>query len=125
MAIGTLRASAFLHQKMLGSILRAPISYFDTTPIGRIVNRFSKDTEVTDNAVPMVGVLRYDDILILSTVILFLCIIFSVAVVLAQMCAQCTCCPRNHSVHDTRFRCRYHSHSSFVLPCPSRYLLLL
>jgi len=55
MAFGTLRASSFLHGKMLGRILRAPLSFFDTTPVGRIINRFSKDTEVTDNAVPMVG----------------------------------------------------------------------
>ena len=33
---------------MLSSVLLAPVSYFETTPLGRILNRFTYDTEVVD-----------------------------------------------------------------------------
>ena len=37
-----------LHNKALFAVLRSPMRFFDTTPIGTIINRFSKDTFFMD-----------------------------------------------------------------------------
>jgi ABC-type multidrug transport system fused ATPase/permease subunit len=41
--VATLKAATKLHGTMLSRILRAPMAFFDTTPLGRVLNRFSKD----------------------------------------------------------------------------------
>lgn len=45
---GTNASKTMLHRAMT-RVLRAPMSFFDTTPLGRITNRFSKDIQVMDN----------------------------------------------------------------------------
>uniref|UniRef100_A0A8D2LB01 Uncharacterized protein n=1 Tax=Varanus komodoensis TaxID=61221 RepID=A0A8D2LB01_VARKO len=50
---GAMRASRFLHDKLLTNILHVPMSFFDSTPIGRIVNRFAKDMFTVDESIPM------------------------------------------------------------------------
>lgn len=47
---GSLKATKILHNKIFAKVIRAPINiYFDVTPIGKILNRFSKDLQVLDN----------------------------------------------------------------------------
>ncbi|XP_027340342.1 ABC transporter C family member 12-like isoform X3 [Abrus precatorius] len=41
--ISSLRAAKRLHDAMLEKILRAPMLFFQTNPVGRIINRFAKD----------------------------------------------------------------------------------
>lgn len=43
-----LRASRIIFERLLQSVLKAKIRFFDSTPIGRIMNRFSKDIEGVD-----------------------------------------------------------------------------
>ncbi|KAI9282335.1 P-loop containing nucleoside triphosphate hydrolase protein [Sporodiniella umbellata] len=60
--VGTLRfavlywrvlgANKKLYQQLLHRVFRAPLRFFDTTPVGRILNRFSKDFETIDSSIP-------------------------------------------------------------------------
>lgn len=47
-ALGALTAAKRLHNNLLTKVLRLPMSFFDTTPLGRILNRFSKDVDTVD-----------------------------------------------------------------------------
>ncbi|KAL3764321.1 hypothetical protein ACHAW5_008918 [Stephanodiscus triporus] len=46
--VGGGRATRYVFDKMLRAVLRAPMSYFETVPMGRILNRFTYDTDVND-----------------------------------------------------------------------------
>ena len=52
MTFAGIRASTYLHDAMLNNIIRSPMSFFDTTPLGRILNRFSKDIYTIDEVIP-------------------------------------------------------------------------
>ncbi|KAF4526522.1 hypothetical protein B566_EDAN005889 [Ephemera danica] len=53
LVLAGVRAAIYLHNLMLVHTLRNPISFFDTTPMGRVVNRFAKDVDVVDNTLPV------------------------------------------------------------------------
>ncbi|XP_049916463.1 ATP-binding cassette sub-family C member 3 isoform X2 [Epinephelus moara] len=52
LAMGNIGAAKKLHHNLLTNKLHTPQSFFDTTPIGRIINRFSKDIYIIDEALP-------------------------------------------------------------------------
>lgn len=45
----TFLASRKLHDVAMKRVIYSPMSWFDTTPLGRIMNRFGKDIDVLDN----------------------------------------------------------------------------
>jgi ABC-type multidrug transport system fused ATPase/permease subunit len=45
-------SSRTYHEALVRGILRAPMGFFDITPLGRVVNRFSKDISVLDDRLP-------------------------------------------------------------------------
>eukprot|EP00047_Mylnosiga_fluctuans_P021846 m.109714 g.109714 ORF g.109714 m.109714 type:complete len:1474 (+) comp9049_c0_seq5:48-4469(+) len=51
-AYAAVSASRSMHAKMLTAVMRSPMAFFDTTPLGRIVNRFSKDVYAIDETIP-------------------------------------------------------------------------
>lgn len=42
------RARRKLHELLLDSLISNPIQYFQTTPIGQIINRFGTDMSIVD-----------------------------------------------------------------------------
>ncbi len=48
-----LMAAKKFHKNMIDSIMKAKIRFFDLNPIGRIMNRFSKDIGSLDDALPI------------------------------------------------------------------------
>ncbi|KAF6112505.1 ATP binding cassette subfamily C member 10 [Phyllostomus discolor] len=53
-AAGTLRAAATLHRRLLCRVLMAPVTFFDSTPMGRVLNRFSSDVACVDDSLPFI-----------------------------------------------------------------------
>ncbi|XP_041776331.1 multidrug resistance-associated protein 1 isoform X11 [Anopheles merus] len=51
-ALGSLYAAKTMHELLLRYVLHWPMSLFDTTPLGRVLNRFSKDVDTVDNTLP-------------------------------------------------------------------------
>ncbi|KNE56826.1 hypothetical protein AMAG_02600 [Allomyces macrogynus ATCC 38327] len=54
-AYAGVRAGRSLHHAALLKIMRSPMVFFETTPLGRIINRFSKDQDAMDNTLPDSG----------------------------------------------------------------------
>lgn len=50
--LGCIFAAVKLHRILLNGIFHAPLSFYDQTPTGRILSRFSKDIDVLDNEMP-------------------------------------------------------------------------
>nr|XP_014086909.1 multidrug resistance-associated protein 1 isoform X2 [Bactrocera oleae] len=50
--LGALRAATVIHLLLLKNMLRVELNFFDTTPAGRILSRFSKDVDVLDTKLP-------------------------------------------------------------------------
>uniref|UniRef100_A0A915JDA7 Uncharacterized protein n=1 Tax=Romanomermis culicivorax TaxID=13658 RepID=A0A915JDA7_ROMCU len=51
-AYGGLKAAKNLHSMLLQRVLKAPCQFFDATPLGRIINRFSADIWCIDDSLP-------------------------------------------------------------------------
>ncbi|RAL50240.1 hypothetical protein DM860_007914 [Cuscuta australis] len=67
----SLYAARRLHSAMLNSILRAPMVFFHTNPLGRIINRFAKDLgDIDRNVAPFVNMFMNQVSQLISTFVL-------------------------------------------------------
>jgi ABC-type multidrug transport system fused ATPase/permease subunit len=70
------RASTALHSALLAATMHAPLAFFDSTPLGRIINRFTSDLEAVDRTIPIqMADLIYCFTNIVSVFILVCCIL--------------------------------------------------
>ncbi|XP_070538468.1 ATP-binding cassette sub-family C member 5-like [Ptychodera flava] len=66
----TLNASSKIHDQLLKKVFQSPMNFFDTTPSGRIINRFSKDQDEVDVWLPN----SLEEMLTFFSVICFSCV---------------------------------------------------
>ncbi|XBW37008.1 hypothetical protein QEN19_002588 [Hanseniaspora menglaensis] len=64
-----------LHKNSVHNILYAPMSFMDVTPVGRILNRFTKDIDALDNQMPYISVLGFYLLFQIGAVII-MCVIY-------------------------------------------------
>ncbi|XP_054634835.1 ATP-binding cassette sub-family C member 10 [Dunckerocampus dactyliophorus] len=53
-AYGAISAATVIHNRLLDRVLKATVTFFDTTPLGRILNRFSSDLYSVDDSLPFI-----------------------------------------------------------------------
>ncbi|KAI9217146.1 P-loop containing nucleoside triphosphate hydrolase protein [Blastocladiella britannica] len=48
-AVAGVQAAKLLHRGAVFAVMRSPMSFYESTPLGQIINRFSKDQDAMDN----------------------------------------------------------------------------
>ena len=74
-AFGSIRASTVLHEKLLEKVMYSKMRFFDSTPMGRIMNRFSKDLETVDQEIAMIALGFFHDTLAVLAIVVLITII--------------------------------------------------
>jgi len=73
--IGLVDTSKVHHEKMLNRIVQAPVYFFDSNPIGQILNRFSNDIGTLDRFLSLITMDVLDNVFFIVTVIITVSII--------------------------------------------------
>lgn len=89
-----LRSSESLHNDMVTALLKAPVLFFDSNPIGRILNRFSKDIGCMDEVLPKTFLFAVQLVLFVLTAGNFWLLIKEVCImkVLVAFCTYLSLC---------------------------------
>ncbi|CAB4004432.1 multidrug resistance-associated 5 [Paramuricea clavata] len=71
-----LRASSNLHNQVFRAVTKSPMEFFDTTPIGQILNRFSKDIDEMDTRLPFLVEFLILNLSLLLVIIILIAVLF-------------------------------------------------
>merc|ERR550534_2054561 len=79
--------SEVTHNKAFFGTLEAGLEYFDKTPVGRILNRFSSDTDSSDMEIPFSfqSLVSFSSTLIISCAVIFAAIWFTIPAVIVMI----------------------------------------
>ena len=69
----SLQASRSIYRKLMGAVLRARPQFFDRTPVGRIMNRLSKDVETVDQEIVVCLLFLLDCTMTCAAILLLIC----------------------------------------------------
>ncbi|EEC06752.1 multidrug resistance protein, putative [Ixodes scapularis] len=69
-----LSSSTRLSQLMFEAVMKAPLSFFDVTPSGRLLNRFGKDIDQLDVRLPIVAHLTLHCLLFFASSVVLICV---------------------------------------------------
>ena len=56
-------SSMSLHNLMLSAVVKAPVLFFDTNPVGRVLNRFSRDINIMEELLPEAFMMALQEVL--------------------------------------------------------------
>lgn len=82
---GSLKASSSLFENLLESVLHAKLQFFDSIPLGQIINRFSKDVEAMDQALPGFGISALQLIASIIMVLIFISAVLPAFLIVAVL----------------------------------------
>lgn len=75
-AVVALRAATRLHNALFERMIRGTMRFFDQTPLGRILNRFSKDLDQVDSLLPEAMMFSIHGILASISIVILIAIVF-------------------------------------------------
>ena len=68
----SLQASKKFHDRLLNNVLRAKFKFFDSTPLGQLMNRFSKDVQTIDQEVAPIAIGMFHSLFSIVTIVILI-----------------------------------------------------
>ena len=75
-----LKASRNLHDRIFRQVLKGAMSFFDTTPMGQILSKFSADLDIVDTLLPQTSEQCFNLLSMCVTSTILICIVMSLII---------------------------------------------